>query len=293
MSFTPFIKLTGHNSSVYGLIDGNADVFYSCGGEGYIVEWQKSGKEENGLLLAQCDNAVYCGCHISEYNLLVAGTMHGTVVWVDIAAKQTLHVSLAHTKAVYDIKIWNNQVLSCGGDGKLIWHDLISNTPMLILQVSNSALRCMCLDEAQGLIYVGSSDAHTYVIDANAKKVIARYRMHDSSIFALLLTNGVLYSGSRDAKMKLWRASNMELIKSIDAHKSTINSLALMDDLIVSASKDKSVKIWTKEGKLVQSIYAVEGGHINSVNKVIALDNERFATASDDRSIILFGMDIG
>jgi WD40 repeat protein len=99
-----------------------------------------------------------------------------------------------------------------------------------------------------------------------------------------------LYTGSRDAKLKVWHAPSMELLTSVDAHRSTINSLALLDDLIISASKDKTIKIWDKSVKLIQSIYSVDGGHINSVNKVIAINGmDRFATASDDRSIIIFG----
>ncbi len=291
MAFTPIIKLTGHNSSIYNLIDGGEAHFYSCGGEGYIVAWQKSGMDENGVLIAQCDEAVYCGCAVSKNNVLVVGTINGSLIWIDTIAKDTLYASKAHTKAVHDIKQIGDHIISCGGDGKLVWHDIHSLKPTLILQVCNSALRCICVDEKSGLIYIGSSDAYIYSIDATSQQILNRHLVHDLSVFTLLLDDGVLYSGSRDAKLKMWNATTMELIQSIDAHLSTINSLAIMDDLLISGSKDKSIKIWDKACKLIQSIYGVRGGHINSVNKVIALSGtDRFASAGDDRSVILFGV---
>lgn len=290
MAFTPIIKLTGHNSSVYSLLDGGEQVFYSCGGDGYIVAWQKSGKDENGLLIAQCTEAVYCGCTILKNNVLVAGTMNGSLIWIDTALKQVLYASLAHTKAVHDIKQMGESILSCGADGKMVWHDSESLKPTLLLQVCNHSLRCMAIDETNDLIYVGSSDGHVYIVDGATQKIVARHALHSLSIFTLLLVDGILYSGSRDTKLNIWQAQSMKMLTSIDAHRSTINSLALLDDLILSGSKDKTIKLWDKSGKLIQSIYSVDGGHINSVNKVMSINGtDRFASASDDRAVILFG----
>ncbi len=288
MAFKPLIKLTGHNGAVYDLVDGGEDYFYSVSGDGFIVQWHKNALNPDGKLVAKNDAALYCGC-CTLANKIVVGSIEGNVLWIDVFENKIIHNSQAHTKAVYALIDFDNYILSCGGDGKLIWHEKKSMLPELIMQVSRSSLRCMCIDSIKKKLYIGSSDSHVYVINLEKRSVETRYKLHDSSIFSIMYNEGKIYSGSRDAKMKIWQAHDFKNIATIDAHLATINSIILLEDLLVTASRDKTIKIWDLDGKLVQTIYSFEGGHINSVNKVLALDWEtRFVSGSDDRSLVVF-----
>jgi WD40 repeat protein len=289
LAFKPIIKLSGHNGSIYTLIDGKDSKFFSCGGDGFLVEWNKSGVNPDGFLIARSEDPIYCGHLIEDKNILIAGSFQSNLMWIDITEKSILYVSKAHTKAIYDVKQIGDEIVSCGGDGKLIWHDIQSMKPSIVLQICNSSLRCIEIDTINKKIYVGSSDKNCYSIDIINKQVVGRYKLHDSSIFCMKIDGDKIYTGGRDTKLKSWSLPFFQLIEKIDAHNSTINSIAFLQDLIITSSKDKTIKVWTKDGRIVQTIYSFDGGHINSVNKVISLDEKyKFASCSDDRQVIIF-----
>jgi WD40 repeat protein len=286
--YKPIIKLTGHQGAIYSLVDSISPYFYSVGGDGFVVQWNKIGNNHNGKLIAKADHALYCAHLISNQNLFLCGGMQGSIYWIDMTENEIIKDTKLHTNAIYDIAHIDDTVITCGADGKLIFWNGTSMTPELILQVSNQALRCMVYHD--GKIYVGCSDKNLYICDASSRRIVSRHMLHANSIFSLMINHEKLYSGSRDAKINVHNITDISILSKIDAHNATINSLCTHEGFIISASKDKSLRIWQPDGKLVQSLNAIYGGHINSVNKVITLsDTPYFASASDDKSIVIWG----
>ncbi|TXC82173.1 hypothetical protein FRX97_02380 [Luteibaculum oceani] len=75
---------------------------------------------------------------------------------------------------------------------------------------------------------------------------------------------------------------------NIPAHNFGIYSLIELQDgnLIVSASRDKTIKIWNSNSlEVVQKIGVKENGHSRSVNHLLKLSEDSFASAGDDGAI--------
>ena len=62
------------------------------------------------------------------------------------------------------------------------------------------------------------------------------------------------------------------------------------DELILSASRDKTIKVWDNDLKFIQRLDHKEGGHRHSVNELVIVDENRFASCSDDGKIILWSL---
>ena len=90
----------------------------------------------------------------------------------------------------------------------------------------------------------------------------------------------------------------MLLEQRIPAHNFTINSIALNPkpsfNMIATASRDKSIKIWdAKSLELYKVINSQKQyAHQRSVNNILWLDDYYLISASDDKSLILWHLEI-
>ena len=65
--------------------------------------------------------------------------------------------------------------------------------------------------------------------------------------------------------------------------------VALSEDLLATVSRDKSIKIWNKKAlQVMEKVDAFKQGHHHSVNHLVRLSDNRFATCSDDKTIRIF-----
>ena len=145
--------------------------------------------------------------------------------------------------------------------------------------------------------------------------------VHKEKIRAIyVLKNGLIATGSTDATIKIWRqngSKTLELIKTLKEHKYAIYSLAVLSNgSLISGSADGNIKVWNQinetffecvtnlthpdqvtslavlSGILNGSIYVrnetsfqmiqILNNHTNIVWSMIALDNQSFASASED-----------
>jgi WD40 repeat protein len=286
------IQLTGHRSSVYCLADipGSA-YFLSAGGDGWIVLWNKSGKEENGTLVATVEGKIFSMVFDHSRNLLVAGDMDGHLYWIDLENKTILKRLIVHKGSVFSIKIWDNKIWTCGGDGYLC---VLDPTVMMVqnsIRLSSQGLRC--IEFVKDKIVVGGSDNQIRILDPlslDTEKVMNN--AHHNSIFTMWYDGeSILYSGGRDAELKLWDISDWKEIKKMPAHWFTINKIIPAgDNNLITVSRDKSIRIWNRNDMtLLKSLSFDKGGHINSVNDAVYFGElNHFVTCGDDRSLILW-----
>jgi len=89
--------------------------------------------------------------------------------------------------------------------------------------------------------------------------------------------------------LKVFDLENFEEVKSIPAHNFAIYDIVFdpSGKYFATASRDKSVKIWDYE--LMSVLERLEGndgkGHINSVNKLMWMQDGTLLSAGDDRAI--------
>jgi len=194
----------------------------------------------------------------------------------------------AHTRGVFFIQASKNEFISGGGDGKLmVWNKEMELQK--VIQLSHQSLRAALVLEDE-IIIAGSEGKlfflnHTYESQHSIKA-------QSNSLFALAHIKDTLYSGGRNAELRIWK--NRQLQKYIPAHLLHIHGLAANPNgaLLASTSMDKSCKIWSEDGELLKVLDAEKfGGHINSVNACLWLNESTLVTGSDDRTIMVYSLD--
>lgn len=298
--------LTGHEASVFGLCaSGEPSSFYSAAGDGWIVRWDLAGDDPQlGRLVARVDTQVFFLHALPQYNTLIAGNMYGGVHWIDLAApEQSRNIAAHQGKGVFAILSQGDQVLSAGGDGRLIRWLAPEGRSTESLHLSHHSLRALAYSAQRQELAVGASDRSIYLLDAHTLALRAHLAdAHQSSVFALAYSpdGQHLISGGRDAILRIWSLEAPEapllLQHQINAHWFTINDLAFSADgrWLASASRDKTIKIWDAHTfqlcKVLDTIR--DGCHVNSVNRLLWLPGpSRLISASDDRSIMVWHSD--
>ena len=283
----------GHKSSIYALAcDVENNVFYSAGGDGWIVQWSLDENMLDGLLIADSQSKIFCMVYDAHHKLIVAGDIDGFVYWIDPIEKNILSKSYVHKGSVFDICILDqNTVMTASADGYVCVWEIKTRQPLVSHRISMQGLRCIYHNATKNEILVGSSDNNIYVLDEltfDQKYIIKQ--AHQNTIFCIeKIRNDVYISGGRDAQLMLWNVSNFELQDTIAAHMLTINKIKHLPEVsaVVTLSRDKTIRIWDDQSfEILKSIDIHKDGHVHSVNTALWIPSENsLLTAGDDRVI--------
>lgn len=290
--------LSGHEAAIYKLIPGlRPGTFYSCGGEGYVVEWEPELSAE-GQLVARDSDSLYCLKLMSNGRLLM-GTKNGMLISCQLGNPQAIRKLDIHKKGIYSIVSDDDFVFTAGGDG---WLRILSSQTLNLIfsiQLSGKALRSVILMPHSGQILVAGTESKFFLLDGDTFDLkMSNNSTHNNSIFCLLPgPTAQFYSGGRDASLNLNKVGeSIENMISIPAHMNTINDLALNKEqsLLASVSRDRTIKIWNATSlELLKVIDAFKfRSHTHSINAVLWLDNETLITGGDDRMIKVWKIDI-
>lgn len=290
---------TGHRAALYALAQGRDDRhFLSAGGDGWVVEWSLD-EPENGQLIASTETQLFSLCALPDRKRIVAGNMNGGLHWLVRDAPDKTRNVQQHKKGVYDMLALGQHLFTAGGDGVLTRWDMAAASTMESIQLSNQALRSIAFSEKRLEIAIGASDNNIYLLDAETLKLKHSIsNAHDNSIFTVAYSpdGRYLLSGGRDAFLKVWKVGSWQIAPISPkkaAHLFTLNHIAFSPDgaLLATASRDKTVKIWDASTyqllKVVDTIR--QGGHINSVNRLLWLQ-DCLISASDDRSAVIWDL---
>ncbi len=295
MQVTKIAQLTGHNAAIFSLVEGQGQGQIITGaGDGWVVEWNLD-SPELGKLLAKVERQIFSLCYLKEPQKIVVGNMDGGVHWIDlndqIATKNVAH----HQRGVFDILEVNEQVFTVGGEGKLSRWSIAEMRSSESYHLANQALRCIDFCEIRQELAIGGSDGAIYLLDAQSLEIRQKIPgAHGNSVFSVRYSPNCKYllSGGRDAHLNVWDlGQNFKQISSQPAHWYTINSIEFSPDgkYFATGSRDKTVKIWDSENFELEKVLegGRDGGHFNSVNKVLWLP-AGLLSCSDDRSVILW-----
>ncbi|MBI1223711.1 MAG: WD40 repeat domain-containing protein [Bacteroidetes bacterium] len=297
MQVSKVAQLTGHNASIFALIEGQDERrIFTAAGDGWVVEWDLD-TPDLGKLVAKVDRQVFSLCFLRNEQKIVAGNMDGGVHWIDLNVPDSTKNIGHHQRGVFEILEANGSVFTAGGDGKLSRWSISEMQSTESYHLANQALRCIFFCEKRQELAVGGSDGAIYMLDVASLEL--RHKItaaHASSVFSIQYSpdGNSLLSGGRDAHLKVWDLeNNFEEISSQPAHLFTINSISFSPDrqYFATASRDKTVKIWNASNyELIKVLEGGrDGGHFNSVNRVLWSKHQNMlVSCSDDRTCILW-----
>jgi len=290
---------TGHRAAIYALAPGrDARHFLTAGGDGWVVEWDLD-NPENGKVIANTETQIFALHAFPDRSRILAGNMNGGMHWILRDQPELTRNVQHHQKGVYDLLEHGKSLFSAGGDGVLTRWDSAAAKTIESFQLSNQALRALAISEPRHEIAVGASDHHIYILDTETLALKHQLKnAHENSVFTLAFSpdGQHLLSGGRDARLKVWEVGSWQLAPETPAeaaHLFTINHIAFSPDgkLFASASRDKTLKIWDAQSfqllKVVDTLRM--GGHINSVNRLMWME-DCLVSVSDDRSAMIWAI---
>jgi len=246
-------------------------------------------------LIAKSEGSVYSLAHNSKAGILAVGKNNDGIQFIEVRSLKDAGFVKTGAMAIYDL-LWVEDDLYVGlADGSLVCINHQTLKTKAIQRHSEKSLRCLVCNPVNGLIAAGYSDCVIRLIYKDGLECLNQWKAHDFSIFTMAWEpNGeFLLSGSRDAKLKRWRVDELiQLNKEVNAHLFAINHLQQSPDgrYLITCSMDKTVKFWeASDLKLLRVLdHSRYGGHKNSVNRVLWIDNLTFASAGDDRKISIW-----
>ncbi len=298
MRFRKQKQISGHSAGIYSLAyDG--EYIYSASADKYVARWNvKDGTQDKFAI--RFETAVYTICLINDAQHLVVGLADGGIHIFDLANRQELKFYTQHKKAVFEIK--ENPVKHhfyvTDADGNLSIWNAVDFSLLLYLPLDSGKIRRIAVQDNGELIALACQDETVRIIETEFFNEIELLRAHEGGTTAVMfhpIHSELLLSGGKDALLKCWNWKEKKLISAIPAHNFAIYDLIAINngENFISISRDKTIKIWNSETlSFLQRLDTKSGGHSHSINSIICLTEDSFATASDDRRIIFWEEDI-
>lgn len=291
-------KLKGHNGAVYKVFFGeDSDVFYSAGGDGWIVKWSLQNEGEGQLMIKDDDNLL-TGIINDEVRFYI-GTLQGNLLFANPLSKTARKIS-HHRKGLFDIKIANNKLLTVGGDGVFSEWDKTTLQPLHSIKINEKGFRKILCDSKNNIVTLAGRDGHLYRIDLSSKKVFDIIKdVHNGPVFALIKDEekGTYITGGLDATLKIVDIEKSRVIKEIPAHTYTINDISLhpSGQIFATAARDRTVRLWQVSNQKLLKVLDWQKfkGHEHSVNTITwDATGEYLISGSDDRTICIWNVKI-
>lgn len=287
-------ELLGHKGPVYTLTRSVQPMhIYSGGSDGLAVEWDLTTLAA-GVVVAKVEGVIYCITPIGE-RFIAIGTDKGGIHIIDLQLKKEIKYLLNHTNGVFDILYLakHKKFVALGGDGTFSVWDSQTYLCQATIKLCDAKLRNADVDTTETEIAIACGDNTVRIFNINTLTETNKLLNHNMSVNSVKYhPNGkFLLTGSRDAHLNIYDVKGYSLYKSIPAHNFAIYSIAFNKDasMFATGSRDKTAKIWdagTFDIKLRIS-KDTHNAHINSVNKVLWIDNY-LITTGDDRAIFIW-----
>lgn len=292
LKVTKIAHFSGHRDCIYALgLSAHEHRFYSGASEGFIVEWNALEKGD-GRLIANVGKPVYSLLADTGKDQLLCGTADGHLHVIDLEANKETRNIEAHTLGLFDMQFAGDLLITAGGDGIVCVWNKQDLSLVHRMRDSEKSARVIAVNPAKQELVVGFSDWMIRVYDLSTFALKRTLASHTNSVFALCYApGGNLFSGGRDAMLKVWNEHG-QLIHDIPAHTLQIKHIAFNPSgtLFATVSMDKTIKIWSAENYELLKVIdkARNDAHVNSINKLLWLNDSELLTCSDDRTVMMW-----
>ena len=298
MRFRKQKQISGHSAGIYSLAyDG--EYIYSASADKYVARWNiKDGTQDTFAI--RFEAAVYSISLINDNRHLVVGLADGGLHIFDVEKRLELKYFTQHQKAIFELK--ENPILQqlyvTDSDGNLSIWNTQDFSLMIYLPLDCGKIRRISVQEGGKTIALACQDGTIRILETEFFNEIQHIQAHEGGATAVLfhpLNENQLLTGGKDALLKCWDWREQRLLTTIPAHNFAIYDLIATNSggNFISSSRDKTIKIWNTETlSFLQRLDTKSGGHSHSINSIIRLNEKSFASASDDRRIILWEEDL-
>jgi len=294
MRFRKQKQISGHAAGIYSLaFDGT--FIYSASADKYVARWNLKDATQDKFAI-RFEAAVYAINLINEEKHLLVGLADGSLHIFDLEKREELKFYTQHVKAIFEIKEnpTKQHLYVSDADGNLsIWNS-IDFSLLLYLPLDCGKIRRIAVQKGGEVIALACQDGTIRILETEFFNETSQFKAHEGGVTSVLfhpLDSKRLFSGGKDALLKCWEWENNSRLAKIPAHNFAIYDLKSINhgNNIVSISRDKTIKIWNTENmSFLQRLDSKSGGHSHSINSLIILSDTLFATASDDRRIIIW-----
>ncbi len=285
-------EIKGHAGAIYDCAIKDNYIF-SGSADKYLVRWFIETGEQDKFAI-KFNQTIY-SIEVFQ-NLLFAGLANGDLHIFDLEKKEEIKFYQQHAKGIFSIS--KNEVkkqLYVGdADGNLSIWSLKDLELLIYLPLDCGKIRSIDVSTDGENFVLAGQDGYIRVFETIFFNEINSFFAHKNGVSAVLFhpsNNELLFSGGKDALLKQWNWKNGEELTSVVAHLFSIYGLISQNNgrEIVSCSRDKSIKIWrTKDLVFQQKIEAKTKGHRHSVNAIKKINENSFATCSDDKRMLIF-----
>ena len=283
--------IEGHSAGIYSITASKSHI-YSSSGDRFIARWDKNTGIQDKFSI-KFELVSYSIKFIDKTNVLVVGLSDGMIHVFDAISKKEIRCFNQHRNAIFSIEENKNRNHLYIGDqeGYLsIWNTMSWGLEMMI-HLNCGKIRALHYSDSGKLLFVGKQNGEISIFETEYYNEIKSFKANEGGVSSIVYCEerDLIASGGNDAHIRIWNTEG-KAIKSIPAHKYTIYSLIkFSDDICISTSRDKSIKVWSGfYEKVIQKIDQTTQGHHFSVNAALKIDQNSFATASDDTKIKCF-----
>ena len=286
--FLKQFEFSDHTGPVYALT-AHENSLYSTGADKFVVRWNLSQLNQDNFVV-RVENSAYAILHLQNLPFLIIGCSNGDLHIVNTFSNEEVKFIQHHKTAIFSIyEIPEKNLLLTGdSEGNLsVWG---SENFQLLIQIPLNSGKIRSIIHSKNELIVGSKDGKLRFFDLEFFNLKEEITINKLGIQSFILLNEILYIGGYDGYLYSFDVKSYMVFSKIPAHKGPIYSLIQFNDYcFVSASRDKSIKIWDRITlKVLDKKDFKTGGHRNSVNTVLKLNENILASCSDDSRIILW-----
>ena len=285
-------EIKGHAAAIYDCIESNGYI-YSASADKHIVRWFVSTGEQDKFAV-KFEHTVYSIDIYSNY--LFAGLSNGDLHVFDIEKNQEVKFYQQHKKGIFSMRhnAKQKQLYVGDADGNLSIWDLESLELLIYLPLDCGKIRSIDVSADGDHFVLAGQDGYIRVFETIHFNEINSFYAHENGATSVLFHPkevSLLFSGGKDALLKLWNWKEEKEIKSVVAHLYSIYGIISLKNgsEIATCSRDKNIKIWKTDTMVFQQkIEAKTKGHRHSVNAIIKIGENSFASCSDDKRVLVF-----
>lgn len=213
---------------------------------------------------------------------------------VHLGRMEELKLLQNHSLPIFGLELVGDKVASVGADGLLSVIELSTLTCTKVIRLSSAKLRGIALSAQRNEVAVACGDGRAVLLNASDFSLMGELGPHRSSVNTVAFhPNGQhLLCGEKDAWLTVWDLNTGQMVTELPAHNYAIYHVTFnpSGNLFATASRDRTVKIWDTASLTVLKRLDQRrmGGHLNSVNRLLWIDDHRLVTTGDDRSLIVW-----